>query len=1521
MDNPLNSISNLPKPILAVSLLASGAGLATVYMAIASDNPAWRIAAAGLIGLGLVLALYKIVLMLRDKAKSSPFATMVSRAGGARAGTDPAAKARMDDLRKKFEEGVTAFKGAGKDLYSLPWYLLVGPSGSGKTEALRHSNVGFPPGLQDCLQGTGGTLNMHWWFTNHAVVLDTAGRMFMEEAAEGQSTEWKEFMKLLKTARPNCPINGLLLVISSESLLKDSSEKIERTAGAIARQLDVIQRTLEVRFPVTVVVTKCDKIIGFREFFETINDPGLQHQILGWSNPSPLDEAFKPDQVEKHMSGVRERLMKRRAGLLQNPVHTTDAHGRRTDEVDEMFELPDNLMRIAPRLRRYLEMIFVAGEWSPKPLFLRGIYFTSSMREGQALDVSLAQALGVDVESLPGGKEYDKEKAYFLRDVFLGKVFKERGLVTRASNVSKQLARQRAWVLGGSLAAAIIVGGVTAMSVMGYRSSLGPPSEFWSTVKPVFETHLSTKPGDDGARPLSLFAVGDGGNLKYIGGEKVGTAEALPEGVKTRAELVAETAEHTSDISLGWAGAPAAALAGASSKGYGLRQTLAHRAVVESTMLVPLLQTVREKLVKEQQWPEPAVKALAQLVRMHTLAEGAAPVDNPPVKAGRKSTWQLVDVAVLARYAMGEAEYAKMDSRELERLGTAVARAYPEGWPTTDGDKKRDEASEGLFGNSREYAWGVVESASKSLLAKLSEVKPGPGNDLGRLVDLCDTLEKFDAAETAYDGPLAWLAAESGGDSAAKASAEGYKQFAAEYRKKIAAVSDAKDSLDQKVGQFKKDEVANPTQLLAAAGEAMRKDIVTTLGVLRVQLPPKDAGATPPTLAKLTDSLDDKKASSEATKALEGVAKAIEATRGRLEKVAYLLTPGKADNDDARLYETRFGAHKIAGDVMTEADKPVADPKGVSTVMADRNKKLADDQDARGKKLDRLGQWAGGGLKAEQTRLQRSVTAATRASNIATGWARHNLIAAAMGEECWADSISVGKAAEKATQSLIDAGTVKQSALERPRLALTEMDVDPPSKFNSQFVPEGAIAILGAWAAIEGSIDSEAGAVVVAREELGKLPARAAGRRAATEYAKAYIDYWKNEALVSAKPNCKQWDAFSNAVKGLDQAALAGRLNQVKERCVGALEKMPPAMASAEALKSAIDEVKAAYAGVNGTLDFATRAKDELLDPWKSLASEKPKDARNILLRKYRAREAKETYFSGYVKSRSDSRYVLYFNEFLANGFDLLANASGDELDKAWAELIAARAVPLATGAATLPDLSPAQVASVREAASKIGGTEASGKQSSGGEDLGDSRLQRIMSRMAGEGYLKGDGVPEWFGKLQKSLKATEKPVKMSINFLGASRDGAPAPSGSQEAGGTYQYAHIWVGGEFKGSANIGNLLTLSAADAAQCVATIPGSASVEVKLFTDDPSKKQGIKTPPEATVMVGAQANGNASEWGPMRAILTDANSKFLNGKWIIAPKTADGRHYVLLVLDVNAETPLPAATEWPKDTDWPK
>src|SRR5437868_12847614 len=389
------ALGSIPKPIrVSMTFFGVFVGVFVIFKYAHLDQSEKIFLIIAVVLLALITGGYYAWKAWIEKQHNSQFGGDIAQHSSAtpRGLSDPGQRARLDDLRKKFQSGVDAYKSRGKDLYKLPWYVIVGEPGSGKTEAVRHSNVGFPPGMQDEFQGVGGTINMNWWFTNHAVLLDTAGRLMFEELKPGETSEWKEFLTLLKNNRPNCPINGLFLVIPSDSLIKDSADDIARKAGKIAQQLDVIQRVLDVRFPVFVIITKCDKIIGFREFFDGLTDPQLQHQIMGWSNPEPLDTPFRPELVDQHLEKVVHRLRRRRLGLLRDPVPENQT-ARRTDEVDCLYALPYSLSTLAPRMRRYLETIFIAGEWSAKPLFLRGIYFSSSMREGSALDEDLAQAM------------------------------------------------------------------------------------------------------------------------------------------------------------------------------------------------------------------------------------------------------------------------------------------------------------------------------------------------------------------------------------------------------------------------------------------------------------------------------------------------------------------------------------------------------------------------------------------------------------------------------------------------------------------------------------------------------------------------------------------------------------------------------------------------------------------------------------------------------------------------------------------------------------------------------------------------------------------------------------------------------------------------------------------------------------------------------------------------------------------------------------------------------------------------
>ena len=575
---------------------------------------------------------------------------------------EPARRARLDDIRKNFEDGVEKFKSAGKNLYSLPWYVLVGEPGSGKTEAIRHCNVGFPPGLQDQLQGVGGTINMNWWFTNHAVVLDTAGRLMFEEVDPGATTEWREFLKLLRTNRPNCPINGMLLCIPADSLIKDTADTLERKGAKIAQQLDQIQRALGVRFPVFVMITKCDLINGFREFFEDITDPTLQHQMMGWSNPAPLDESFNPELVTDHLQTVAARLKRRRLGLLLDPVNAEDPSARRTDQVDALYALPHSLMTIAPRLRRYLEMIFVAGEWSAKPLFLRGIYFTSSMREGSALDAELAEVLGVPVESLPEGKVWERDRAYFLRDLFMNKVFREKGLITNATNAKRHQRRRKAVVLASAFLAVVALGLFTWWGISSFQKSIGAESQYWAAAAE------KTK-WDENNYWVPIVSPEFMGSTNYSYGGR--NEIEMPNGAKISVgKFHSDTMKLVqNDIYVPWVFRLAATFA----SDINANRRKAQAALFEAGVLRPLIDSARRKVLKPGgKWSTQATGAMVQLVRLEKQGAYAAESEG-------------IDPNALFRYVLKDAQdykdYRQNDLRNFQDTMDWTYGASQQSWP------------------------------------------------------------------------------------------------------------------------------------------------------------------------------------------------------------------------------------------------------------------------------------------------------------------------------------------------------------------------------------------------------------------------------------------------------------------------------------------------------------------------------------------------------------------------------------------------------------------------------------------------------------------------------------------------------------------------------------------------------------------------------------------------------------------------------------------------------------------------
>jgi len=138
-----------------------------------------------------------------------------------------------------------------------------------------------------------------------------------------------------------------------------------------------------------------------------------------------------------------------------------------------LYALPDEIAKITPALRRYLELIFVRDADSQEPPFLRGVYFTSSETQGWAIFARLRE-LGI-----PTREESWPDRAFFPARSIREKVFKETHLVTRANHVDRSESRKKAIKYAAGLLAVLIMLGFTVWGYLAFDGTYGAPKKFY----------------------------------------------------------------------------------------------------------------------------------------------------------------------------------------------------------------------------------------------------------------------------------------------------------------------------------------------------------------------------------------------------------------------------------------------------------------------------------------------------------------------------------------------------------------------------------------------------------------------------------------------------------------------------------------------------------------------------------------------------------------------------------------------------------------------------------------------------------------------------------------------------------------------------------------------------------------------------------------------------------------------------------------------------------------------------------
>ena len=284
-------------------------------------------------------------------------------AGGGAAKTGASDDARV--LRECFAEAAAQLRKTGsahRSLYDLPWYAFIGPPGSGKTTLIEKSGLKFPLAQRlnvRKLTGVGGTRNCQWWFTDEAILLDTAGRYTTQDSdATADRDGWLAFLALIKKYRRRRPLNGLFVAFSAADLAQASDEKLEHAALVIRQRLDEVQSALQISLPVYFLVTQCDLISGFTEYFDDL-DADARRQVWGFTfDVSESASGTALAQLRVRFAELADRLassliprvqaerdLRRRVPMLAFPAQFSSLEGRPGSGSASNIHLPALLVR------------------------------------------------------------------------------------------------------------------------------------------------------------------------------------------------------------------------------------------------------------------------------------------------------------------------------------------------------------------------------------------------------------------------------------------------------------------------------------------------------------------------------------------------------------------------------------------------------------------------------------------------------------------------------------------------------------------------------------------------------------------------------------------------------------------------------------------------------------------------------------------------------------------------------------------------------------------------------------------------------------------------------------------------------------------------------------------------------------------------------------------------------------------------------------------------------------------------
>lgn len=386
--------------LVVTAVLSLGIWFAGPYLIIANHAPLFAIEKR----LAIIMVLFLGWLLLSLILSNSP---AVEKAPD----YPPDIMKKLFALQGRFEGAITFLKKTfinrheqNINLLHLPWFILIGPQQSGKTTLLANANVNFILSKQfkpELLQAIPPSEACDWWVTNDLVLVDIPSSYIHHKQKIVENLLWHKLLNLIHQHRQQDSLNGIVIALNLPELMKKNQH--QKIITSLKKRISDIKKTFGSAIPCHIIITKCDLLPGFTEFFADSSTDELA-QSWGITLHALKSNQGLSESITHRFNTIIKRLNKQLIWRL---------HQERSLQARSLIkDFPLHIERLKEATEQFVRAL------SLPDLRLNSIFFTSAIQPKEKETTTAPCTIDHNQQALQILQDYPLEsKPYFIKQL------------------------------------------------------------------------------------------------------------------------------------------------------------------------------------------------------------------------------------------------------------------------------------------------------------------------------------------------------------------------------------------------------------------------------------------------------------------------------------------------------------------------------------------------------------------------------------------------------------------------------------------------------------------------------------------------------------------------------------------------------------------------------------------------------------------------------------------------------------------------------------------------------------------------------------------------------------------------------------------------------------------------------------------------------------------------------------------------------------------------------------------------